>query len=151
MPKRKVIYIAGLDRSGSTITGTVLGNHPAIAHYGELQFFAKAVLTNRIINYDQPISESPFWQEIIDAFQQRFGPNVFRDFASVKARFERWRNLPLLLLFFMVQHSDLKAYLSYNTYLVDLLLEKDKKDLICDSSKNMVRRIALWLSGDFQF
>lgn len=150
-PKRKIIYITGLDRSGSTITGTLIGQDSAIAYFGELQFYPKAVLSNRVLNNGQSINEITFWKAIQQAFSEKFGPGVFIDFLQLKNKFERWRYLPLLLLCFFVKHDDLKRYWAYNLYLVDTLLSQSGTSTICDSSKNMVRRIALGLSGYFDF
>ncbi len=150
-PKRKVIYLTGLDRSGSTITGAVLGAHPEIAFFGELQYYPKAVLSNRFINQQQRMGDVPFWLNINKCFTDRFGENAFENFCYLKNRYERWRNLPILFFHFLVKNSKLKKYWEYNFLLIDELLGNSSKCMICDSSKNIVRRIALGLSGAYQF
>jgi hypothetical protein len=147
MPKNKIIYLVGLDRSGSTITGALLGMQESIAHFGELQFHAKAVLENRIVSGDQRIGEMPYWQSIHALLTKELGADVFEQQIKLKDKYERWRNLPLLLFHFITKNQQLAAYWKYNRLLIDALLEQENKTWICDSSKNMISRLGL--SGDF--
>jgi hypothetical protein len=149
MPKRKILYLIGLDRSGSTITGAMLGNHKSIACFGELQYHAKAVLANRMINDGQPINEISFWQTINKKLTIEFGNDIFQEYHKWKNKYERWRNLPILLLHFFTRNQNLKQYWKYNLMLVGALLDKDSKTTLCDSSKNVVRRFALGLSASY--
>lgn len=145
-----ILYLTGIDRCGSTITGVMLGQHPEIAFFGELQYYPKAVQQDRSVGRSA-MSELPIWQALREKFTARYGIGVFEDFRRLKHRYERWRSLPLLLLDYVRRSRDLQQYWSYNQLMLQCLASLTDRSVVCDSSKNLMRRLALGLSGHYTF
>src|SRR5512139_803541 len=64
----RVVYIAGVGRSGSTVLDSVLGNHPLIQSVGELSRLANdAWIQNFYCSCGKRSKECPFWVEVYEA------------------------------------------------------------------------------------
>ncbi len=95
--KVRVLYIAGMPRSGSTILGRLLGELPGAVHVGELGLFTtpgfQAVFG---CECRQSVAECGFWQ---DVFQHVGGFDALNAAALQETRGQyRLRTLPRLLL-----------------------------------------------------
>ena len=67
----KVLYVAGLGRSGSTILANTLGQVEGFFSGGELNFIWKhALIENRLCGCGRPSRECPFWGPV---FNGEFG------------------------------------------------------------------------------
>jgi len=139
METMKVLYIAGVERSGSTIFQNVLGQAPDLWACGELrQLWHRALLQGRSCGCEtEPLAECPFWQQV---FERAFG-----GIGNVQA--ERWfsyrqrtrtRHFPLLL--FPKGGDLLRARLGkYPDVLARLytaIQDVSGRDIIIDSSKS---------------
>lgn len=61
-----VLFIAGEGRSGSTLFGALLGEHPGFVHVGELRYFwRKGLAENRRCGCGQPFSACAFWRQVV--------------------------------------------------------------------------------------
>jgi len=149
MIKQEVIYILGVERSGTTLFNIALGVNEEIASFGELQYFPESVIRNYLAYQDTNILESTFWLKIIAEFKKKFGEQVFEDYQKLKLKYERFRNLPLIGFHFLIKHPSLKKYWDYNYFLFHILTQIERKKYICDSSKNPIRCISLSLSKSF--
>ena len=63
----KVLYVAGLGRSGSTILANTLGQVEGFFSGGELNFIWKhALIENRLCGCGKPSGECEFWGPVFD-------------------------------------------------------------------------------------
>jgi hypothetical protein len=61
----KVLYIAGVGRSGSTLLERVLGAMPGAVNGGELNaIFSRVAAQNQRCGCGEPFSECPFWTAV---------------------------------------------------------------------------------------
>lgn len=92
----KVVYVAGYERSGSTLLARVLGELPKTFNAGELRLIWQfSYIENRLCGCGQPFSDCPFWQEVT---RQAFGSVGAVHPHQVLAMRERTQQLPLMLL-----------------------------------------------------
>lgn len=61
----RVLYIAGLPRSGSTVLGYVLGKLPGTVFVGELAFFWRRFAEGELCSCRMPLSECLFWSAVV--------------------------------------------------------------------------------------
>jgi Sulfotransferase family len=65
----RVVYVAGWCRSGSTVIGNLLGEHPAVAHAGELSYlWVNGVLragTNTCCGCGDDLSRCAVWEAVL--------------------------------------------------------------------------------------
>jgi hypothetical protein len=60
-----VVYVAGADRSGSTLLGMLLGNLPGVLSVGEARhLWSRGVLQNDLCGCGERFHECPFWCEV---------------------------------------------------------------------------------------
>jgi hypothetical protein len=75
----KVLYIAGVGRSGSTLLERVLGAMPGAVNGGELNaIFSRVAAQNQRCGCGEPFSECPFWTAV--------GERAFNGWSSVTDR-----------------------------------------------------------------
>ncbi|AHY47611.1 Sulfotransferase family [Rubrobacter radiotolerans] len=94
----KVLYIAGLGRSGSTILSNSLGQIDGFFSTGEMNFVWKhALLENRLCGCGRPLRECPVWRAV---FERAFGGMDRVDARAVMASMHagaRTRHVPKML------------------------------------------------------
>ena len=96
--KAKVLYIAGMGRSGSTILGRLLGELPDTVHVGEIGLFSgNRFQETARCECRERVTDCPFWQAV---FERAFGGLNALDLVSLQEtrRAYRLRSLPSLLL-----------------------------------------------------
>jgi hypothetical protein len=95
----KVLYVAGYERSGSTIFHNVLGQVDKLSAYGEIrQLWHRALLQNRPCGCGvEPLRDCPYWRRV---FEEAFGgiENTDPKHEYVYRLRSRNRHFPLLLL-----------------------------------------------------
>ena len=94
----KVLYVAGLGRSGSTILSNSLGEIPGFFSAGELNFvWRHNVIENRLCGCGRPFDECPVWTAVMEeAFggMDRVDP---REMMRLQRSGTRTRHIPALL------------------------------------------------------
>ena len=94
----KVLYVAGLGRSGSTILANTLGQVEGFFSGGELNFIWKhALIENRLCGCGRPARECPFWGPVFD---EEFGgqsEDLAREMMRLQYSGARTRHIPLML------------------------------------------------------
>ncbi len=97
-PPVKVLYVAGLGRSGSTILANTLGQVDGFFSGGELNFIWKhALIENRLCGCGRPARECPFWGPVFD---EEFGgrnEDLAREMMRLQYSGARTRHIPLML------------------------------------------------------
>jgi len=94
----KVLYIAGLGRSGSTILANTLGQVEGFFSGGELNFIWKhTLIENRLCGCGKPARECPFWGPVFD---EEFGGQseaLAREMMRLQCSGARTRHIPTML------------------------------------------------------
>jgi len=94
----KVLYVAGLGRSGSTILANALGQIEGFFSGGELNFIWKhTLIENRLCGCGRPARECPFWGPV---FESEFGGQseaLAREMMRLQYSGARTRHIPLML------------------------------------------------------
>jgi hypothetical protein len=95
---RRVLYIAGSGRSGSTLLELMLGQLPGFCSVGELSYiWVRGVSENELCGCGKRFRECPFWRQV---GQEAFGgwDRVEADhLVSLRAAVDRTRFLPLMV------------------------------------------------------
>ncbi|MBO8228674.1 sulfotransferase [Prochlorococcus marinus XMU1414] len=65
--RKKIIYIGGYGRSGSTILALILGQHPLILNLGEVGVLYAALKDNRKCTCGESFFNCSFWSELINS------------------------------------------------------------------------------------
>ena len=138
MNKTKVLYIAGMTRSGSTILGSLLGELPGAVHVGEIGLFTQPGFEETACcECLKTVGKCDFWQAV---FERAFGGlNALNLEALQKTRNEyRLRTLPRLLLPRPAgQSRRLREYLSVLSALYAAVQEVSGAKVIVDGSKDV--------------
>jgi sulfotransferase family protein len=96
--KVKVLYVAGLGRSGSTLLGNVLGQVDGFVSVGELRsIWEHGLLLNKVCGCGAPFEECGMWQPVLDeAFgdMSRVDP---RRMIHLRESWTRTKHIPLML------------------------------------------------------
>jgi hypothetical protein len=94
----KVLYVAGLGRSGSTILANTLGQVEGFFSGGELNFIWKhALIENRLCGCGRPSRECEFWGPV---FEGEFGGQneaLAREMMRLQHSGARTRHIPMML------------------------------------------------------
>jgi hypothetical protein len=94
----KVLYVAGLGRSGSTILANALGQVEGFFSGGELNFIWKhTLIENRLCGCGRPARECPFWGPV---FEEEFGGQseaLAREMMRLQYSGARTRHIPMML------------------------------------------------------
>ena len=94
----KVLYVAGLGRSGSTILANTLGQVEGFFSGGELNFIWKhALIENRLCGCGRHSRECPFWEPVFDGEFGGQDESLAREMMRLQYSGARTRHIPLML------------------------------------------------------
>ena len=94
----KVLYVAGLGRSGSTILANTLGQVEGFFSGGELNFIWKhALIENRLCGCGKPSGECEFWGPVFDGEFGGQSEELAREMMRLQYSGARTRHIPLML------------------------------------------------------
>jgi hypothetical protein len=94
----KVLYVAGLGRSGSTILANTLGQVEGFFSGGELNFIWKhALIENRLCGCGKPSRECPFWGPVFDREFGGQSDELAREMMRLQYSGARTRHIPSML------------------------------------------------------
>ncbi len=141
----KVLYIAGVGRSGSTLLERVLGAVPGAVNAGELNaVFSRVSSQDQRCGCGEPFSTCPFWTAV--------GERAFDGWASVTARMSylqprviRQRHVPSLAtgLARAAYLRELDEYLDTYRRLYEAIASVSGADVVVDASKSAAQLCAL--------
>jgi Sulfotransferase family len=164
MPVR-VLEIAGLGRSGSTILDIVLGNHPHIESVGEVGNLTvngwisreslRGIEPNKrrvpictcgkrldVLYVDTPDEACPFWSRVRGEWVERADPESIESYPKLQNDFELKRRWPRLLYEKRRQSASFRSYARLTRAFFESIRAVSGKPLIVDSSKISVRAFA---------
>jgi hypothetical protein len=133
--KVKLIYFAGVGRSGSTILGFIIGSAPEVQNCGELALFNRAnkgdYLNDKILKFEKNgcscgklSNECPFWNKItnkIKSIEQKDGVYTGRQ-VSFRNRLSFF--IKILLPFYKFPRN--KNVKSYDYFLIKTIMNEAK-------------------------
>ncbi len=137
--KIKVLYIAGMTRSGSTILGNVLGQIDGFFHPGELwRLWDNGLIENRPCACGLPVRECVIWSVVLE---KAFGGPEHVDAEEMVRLYRsnaRTAHLPLMLMPRFKSHlrSRLQKYLDNLDRLYRAIQSTVGSKLIVDTSKS---------------
>jgi hypothetical protein len=141
----KVLYIAGVGRSGSTLLERMLGAVPGSVNTGEVN-----AIFSRVANQDQrcgcgePFSACPFWSSVGEA---AFGgwSAVTGRVSGLQPRLVRQRHVPRMLSGVMpaTYRDELAEYLDIHHRLYRAIAEVSGAEVVVDASKSTAQLFAL--------
>jgi hypothetical protein len=164
MPLR-VLEIAGLGRSGSTILDIVLGNHPHIESVGEVGNLTlngwisreslQGIDPNKrrvpictcgkrldVLYVDTPEEACPFWSRVRREWVERADPESIETYPKLQNDFELKRRWPRLLYEKRRQSASFRSYARLTRAFFESIRAVSGKPLIVDSTKSPVRAFA---------
>ncbi len=141
----KVLFIAGSDRSGSTLLDLLLGSVDGSAAVGELgNIWQRGIIEGRLCGCGEPIPECQVWADVLSSvFGHTPGPTDARTILSTRARLARVRHTRDIL---RRQRPELGRYLDVLSRLYTAVARRTGSDLIVDSSKDPSDAAALLLT-----
>jgi hypothetical protein len=136
-----VIYIMGLGRSGSSILGIILGNHPDIENVGELKKWPD----HHGLPRDRELKEYnlDFWHKVLMEYQNDSGKMDFRHFKEMQDDVES-NDKYIPYLFGYVRHKKVKLYKDHIRKLLKSIYNISRKTYVVDSSKSICRGIQFY-------
>ena len=141
----RVLYIAGVGRSGSTLLERMLGAVPGCANAGEVNaVFSRVAVQDQRCGCGQPFSRCPFWQAVGDRAFGGWSP-VAERIADLQPRVVRQRFVPRLVSgrASAAYLRDLDEYLDAHRRLYGAIAEVSGAETIVDASKSTAQLFAL--------
>lgn len=132
--KKKIIYVVGCGRSGTTLLGFVLGNSTSTLDLGEVLDFVRF---RGCPNGFGPGTENyAFWQSVFRRVESDMGEIDFVRLARLQSAVDSHRSLlPLVVLGNMFRKRDLVEYRRFLRALYDGIQAESSADVLIDSSK----------------
>lgn len=134
----KLIYIAGLGRSGSTLLDRILGQSHRIINVGELENILHfGFHENEICTCGEHFQSCLFWKEVINRIEQKQVLQNLKTLAELK-KLLRMRHIPFFLTTKVMgsqRHHALTEFLDTWLFLLRTIADVSGKEVIVDSSK----------------
>lgn len=148
--EKKVIYIMGHARSGSTILNILLGNSPDAMAAGETgNFYRSGLLNNEFCSCGQPFEQCEFWSPISRSMRQQLNGKIDA-FISYSKSLDNWRNV---LFSGRMSKDNLTTdwYHKVNRQLFEEIITASGKNTLIDASKDPVRFFHLRTLPQYKF
>ncbi len=138
--RSRVVFVAGMGRSGSTLLERLLGETAAMAPLGEiLHLWKRGVVDNELCGCGNPFRECQFWTEVGEL---AFGGWERLDVGRIRAlrgQVDRALLIPVLARRRLPQHTAdaMAEYSSYYAALYDAATAVSGRPIVIDSSKQV--------------
>ncbi len=136
---RRVIYIMGEGRSGSTLLDLLLGNHPNVFGAGELWTFWANPSVAGNCSCGADFRECDFWRGVRKQFLKRTGDSTLGRSGTLRGRFDRARTLAVKWTRPAGNTRQLNRYEDDTRAIFDTLSELSGKPVAVDSTKQVGR------------
>jgi hypothetical protein len=137
----KVLYIAGCDRSGSTVLERTLSQIEGFFCAGEIShIFGRGLLNNELCGCGLPFRECEIWSKVIEYLHDIEQKHNFSEIENLKRRIIKFRYLPRVLFSWMPKDfsRQIEIYRDSVAKIYSAIYEVTNCPLIVDSSKNPV-------------
>jgi len=130
---RKILYVAGYGRSGSTLLCAVLGGSKHTVPVGEFRTLFQYYGDTRMCSCGNSLSECDFWQGVVQDFQEALPDIALTEAARITTRMESYSNwLSLRYRNTALEHQ----YQLIWTTVIDSVCRRSGCDIIVDASKS---------------
>jgi hypothetical protein len=154
---KKIIMIVGAGRSGSTLLDKALGSHSQCFSLGEIINLnlelkrAHSVLCG----CSSLLADCPFWANVLESITSEIGTNIFENPHAFRLDFDvdpgerssrgnhMGRTILMLAKLKKYRYAALREPLLNTSRLYDEIIKKTGADILIDSSKNLVRALAI--------
>ncbi len=131
---KKIIYVLGCGRSGSTILGFCLGNAANALDLGEVIEFTR--FCGRPNGFDESTDNYAFWDGVLNSIETRDGTIDFDHIKRLQNRFDKHHAIPLLFLpAFLLKPFGLLDYQKFLKSKYDGIFAQSNCQWFIDSSK----------------
>lgn len=135
----KVVYIAGIGRSGSTLVARALGASRGLTAVGEaMHFFGRGLTNNELCGCGRPVRECPLWGRVASHLERPGPPLPTAALERLRHRATEGHHLPALLSPIRTPSFEekLDAYRRHLSRLYRELRGVSGSAAVVDSSKN---------------
>lgn len=80
----RILYVAGVPRTGSTVLGELLGSIPGVIFVGELNFFWRRFAHAEVCSCGQPLPDCSFWSAVVREAYGELKPGQARHLAELE-------------------------------------------------------------------
>lgn len=132
----RILYVAGLARTGSTILGQTLGGIPDVTFVGELTYFWRRFANGESCSCRRPLPHCPFWSNVVSEAYGTFMRDRAKEIAAMEQRVLRrqW----MLGLVRISNVTEARVMLDERARLYRAILEVARTPWIVDTGKNPV-------------
>lgn len=133
MSKKKILYVAGYGRSGSTLLCAVLGGMNAAVPVGELKIIFAHYVLNSSCSCGSGINDCEFWSSVISDFQKENPGISLQEAAEISEKMETFTN------WFSLRYRDSELERRYQTIwrsMIDIICHHSNCNIIIDASKS---------------
>jgi hypothetical protein len=134
----RLIYLAGVPRSGSTVLGRMLGDIPGAIFTGELNLFWSRLADGELCSCGQPLHKCRFWSAVISEGFGKLGPEDARNLERLERtlRLRQKIRLPLLARRKSAESGQFRAAADARMQLYRSIAEVAHVSWIVDSGKD---------------
>ena len=132
---KKIIYIMGAGRSGSTLLDIILGNLDQCFSAGELNRYPKREGNPPDV---VQIEKKVFWDKVKSDFESQFQFDSYRDLSDLNSLYE-YHSASIRNVFLNENSKQYASYMSYTLRFYEVLSNHVEEDYIIDSSKYPMR------------
>lgn len=145
--KPRVLYVLGYGRSGSTVLGMALGQHPAMLNLGEISAVRTFVpgpsyVPPRVCGCLQPLDQCPYWTGVarrLGSMEMLARPDIALSPTLGWRRYAPWLAEP---------SSEMPRWADAAAGLYRAALDEANAVVAVDTSKGATRAWWLWKSGE---
>ena len=142
----RVVYIAGVGRSGSTVLDSVLGNHALIQSVGELsRLSSDAWIQNFYCSCGKRSEDCPFWSAVRQSWCSVNGGVTVQQYNEIQSEVENFHQWPSMLRERWKNSRTFQVYAEQTVLLLKAIQSVSGSAVIVDSSKAVERALALSL------
>lgn len=135
----KVLYVAGIGRSGSTLLARALGGVDGVTAVGEtMHFYGRGLINNELCACGRPVRDCPLWGPVSERLEESEWPLPASSLERLRQRATEGRHLPALFLPVRTPgfEEKLEAYRRHLSRLYREIRRAGDGRVIVDSSKN---------------
>ncbi len=145
---KKIIYLAGSSRSGTTFFDAFLGSHEGVISVGELRhIMQRSFLWNEYCSCGQKFFDCSFWSPIAKQFLEKFNP---REILEIRKQFELPASYLRILLGFSPDKEKLNKLREAYWFILNKVFEQTGAEFIVDSSKVPIFAYLIYKDSPFE-